>query len=211
MQSNQSATLNSVSPASFESFDYALSVRKAAERKLGDSGLTRSSHTLNRQKLVSSVCSDVRNNYPQLFNKRDDKGNIIPESMRLPDEVYTKCVEAVDTFIDKAFDAFKNAPDELVKVSTRFVHKAKLKDVVLRHTIQRDEILCLKERKLGITLFIGETERQLAKLNEQKATWSEATAERVKKLEKRLVTENDTLAKLSEEIAKQETLKTPAQ
>lgn len=204
---NQNATLQAVSPVSFDSFDYALSVRKAAERKLGSNGLTRASHTLNRQKLVSSVCSDVRNTYPQLFNKRDDKGNIIPESLRLPEEVYAKCVAAVDEFIDKAFDAFKQAPDELVKVSTRFVHKAKQKDVVLRHTIQRDEILCLKERKLGITLFIGETERQLAKLNEQKSTWSEATVERVKKLEKRLIAENETLAKLSEEIAKQETLK----
>jgi len=203
---NQNATLNAPSICSIESFDYALSCRKCAERKLGTSGITTGSHTLNRQKLISSVCADVRNSYPGLFNKRDDKGNIIPESLRLPEDVHGKICEAVDSFINKAFDAFLKAPDELVKVSTRFVHLAKKHDVVLRHTIQRDEVIALKERKLGITLFIGETKRQLDKLNSQRATWSELTAERVGKLEKRLEQETVTLAKLEEEIAKQSTL-----
>jgi hypothetical protein len=201
--SNQNATLNAQTTQPIESFDYAMAVSKAAERKLGINGLTTSAHTLNRLKLVSSVCASVRNAYPSVFAKRDEQGNILPESSRLPEDIYNKVCVAVDEYIGAAFDKFKASPDELVKVSTRFVHLAKKQDVILRHTIQRDEVIALKERKFGIVLFIGETERCLAKLNEQRSTWSEATFERVAKLEKRLALEQKTLERLTTEISKQ--------
>lgn len=199
--SNQNATLNAPSPVNVNDFDFAASVKRCAERKLGSNGLTTKSHTLNRAKLVSSVCSDFRNHYPALFEKRDEKGNIIPESLRLPEEYFTKVVAAVDSFIDSAFEEFKTNADSLVKVSTRFVHKSKQKDVILRHTIQRDEVISLQQKKMGIILFIGETERQIAKINDQKTVMSEVTMERLKKLEARLVKENDTLNAVNQQIA----------
>ena len=199
--SNQNATLNAPSVVNVNDFDFGASVKRCAERKLGANGLTTKSHTLNRAKLVSSVCADFRNHYPALFEKRDDKGNIVPDSLRLPEECFNKAVIAVDSFIDAAFEEFKTNADSLVKVSTRFVHKAKQKDVILRHTIQRDEVISLQQKKMGILLFIGETERQIAKINDQKTVISEAKMERLKKLEARLVKETETLNAINAQIA----------
>lgn len=205
-----SVSLVSPSVSRIEDYDYLAAVRRVAERKLGSNGLTTSSHTLNRSKLVSSVCADLRSHYPQLFDKRDAQGNIIPESVRLPEEYFNKVVNAVDSFIDASFESFKSNADQLVKVSTRYVHKAKQRDVVLRHTIQRDEIVSLQSKKMGITLFIGETKRQIDKINAQSAVLSEVTMERLKKLESRLIKENETLNAINQQMAQMKSLTPPA-
>ena len=199
----QSATDKAVSTSGQVSYDFDVRIVAIAQRKLPTNGLTVTSVTVQRSKLISALCADYRSFFPGMFGKRDDKGNMIPESVRLPEEIYTKVTTAVDSFIQKQFDDMLSNPDELVKRTRRFTHLSGKKDVVMRHNIQRDEILPFKERILGIKLFIGESNRLLDSYNEQKSVWSEATIEKVKKLEKRLANETNTLNRLEEEQAKQ--------
>ena len=199
-----SNTIESTSVStSVENYDYQLRLAILAKRKLPSNGITTSSVTANRQKLISALAADYRAFFPGMFGLRDQQGNVIPATQRLPEEIYTRVCEEVDKFIDNVFMSFRSNPDEVTKVSTRFVHKAKQHDVILRHTITRDEVIDLKHRAFGITLFIGDTKRRLEKYDEQKSAWSELTAEKVAKLEKKLASETATLAKLEEEIAKQ--------
>jgi len=194
-----------ISPANGpEGYDFHARVPTLAQRKLG-SVKTTASLELNRNKLVSALCADFRSHFTSIFEKRDEAGRIIPASMRLPDEYYQKAVEAVDAFIKKQFDSFLSNADQLGTYNVRFVHKVAQKDILLRHTIRRDEIIAIKERIVGINAFISDTERLLDKYNKQQSTWSEITADRVAKLEKRLVNERNTLAHLQEEMAKQKT------
>ena len=186
-----------------ESFDISLSVKRCAESKLPAHGKTTAAFSLNKSKLVSSVCADIRSHFPSEFGKRDSQGQLIPESLRLPADIHAKVVSSVDDFIDTQLAAFKNIQTDSWKVSSRYVHYANKKDVGLRTTMIKDEIISLQYRKCGIELFIGHTTREIAKLNKQKTVMSEKTEERLRKLEKRLVAEQLTLETLELEIAKQ--------
>ncbi len=194
------ATNLTISTNTPENWPFAEIVVKVATRKVGASGLTKSSVTVNRNALISGVC----NEFPSLFAKRDDKGNIIGEgkeanATRLSGDWYDKVVQYVDEFIDKRYESFTK--NECKVSNTRFVHQSAKQDVILRHTLVRDEVIGLQEQKFGINLFIGETERQIAKINKQSAVLSEKTEERLQKLEKRLVKENISLSKILERIA----------
>lgn len=201
----QSATDLALSSTPEAEFDFHLSVSRVAAKKLPANGLTTYSVLTSRSKLISAVCQDYRSHYPSLFDKRDAQGNRLPVE-RLPEEIFGKITTAVDNFIQNEFNKFLSNPDELVRSSVRFVHQAAKKDVVKRHTIIRDEVIALKEKRMGIELFIGETKRQIDKYNSQKSVLSEVTEERLQKLEKRLGKETDTLNHLDEEIAKQKTV-----
>lgn len=198
----QNATDIAVSASTPENYPFAERVAKIAERKVGASGLTRSSVTVNRNALMSGVCADFRNTFPSLFAKRDDKGNIIEGQVnRVPDKWYDVIVKHIDEFIDNQFERFTK--NECKVSNTRFVHQGAKKDVILRHTLVRDEIIALQEQKLGIMLFIGETKRQIDKLNNQSVPLNEKQEERLQKLEKRQVKENETLNEILAKIALQ--------
>lgn len=184
-----------------DNYPFDEKIIKIAARKTGASGLTTSSVTVNRNALVSAVCKDFRDTFPSLFAKRDDKGNIIEAINRVPEQYYDKIVEQVDLFLEKKFEEFTKNDCKVANV--RFVHQASKKDVFLRHTLVRDEVIDFKQRLLGIDLFIGETKRQMLKINAQQSVLSEKTEERLKKLEKRLVREEETRNALTIEIAKQ--------
>lgn len=191
-----------------ENYPFAERVAKIAMRKVSASGLTTKSFSVNRGALISSVCVDFRSTFPSLFAKRDDKGNIIDGTVtRVPESFYDVIVTHVDEFIQEQYDSFTK--NDCKVSNTRFVHQSAKKDVFLRHTLVRDEVIGLQEKKCGITLFIGETKRQIAKLNAQQSVLSEKTEERLKKLEKRLVKEQETLDGINIEVAKQKTV-TPA-
>jgi hypothetical protein len=187
-----------------ENYPFLERIVKIAARKTGASGLTIASVTVNRNALVSAVCKDFRDTYPSLFAKRDDKGNIIDAINRVPEQFYDKIVEQVDLFLEQKFQEFTK--NDCKVASVRFVHQASKKDVFLRHTLVRDEVIDFKQRLLGIDLFIGETKRQINKVNSQQSVLSEKTEERLKKLEKRLEREMETRNALAIEVAKQKTL-----
>lgn len=201
----QSATDLALSSVSVGNFDWSASVKRQALRKLPANQLTTVALTMGRSKLIAAVCSDFKSHFPSIYEKRDAQGNRVP-SERLDEATYDKVTAAVDVFLAEQFSLFSSKPDELVKTTSRFAHLQGKKDVVMRHTIQRDEVISLKERRFGITLFIGETERQMEKLNSQNTVLSEKTSERLTKLEKRLVKEQDTLAAIDQQIAQQKTV-----
>lgn len=198
------ATDLAVSTNTPDNYQFDERIAKIAARKVGASGITVSSTTVNRNGLVSAVCKDFRDTYPSLFAKRDANGNIIDSINRVPEQYYDVIVIKVDEYLEKQFEKFtKNE----CKVSTvRFVHQSAKKDVFLRYTLVRDEVIDFKQRMLGIDLFIGETKRQIAKITSQQSVLSEKTEERLKKLEKRLVREEETRNAFSIEIAKQKQL-----
>lgn len=202
---SNNATSLAVSSVSMDDFDFLASCKRCALRKLPANQLTTVALTMGRSKLIAAVCSDFKSHYPSVFEKRDSSGNRVP-SERLDETTYERVSKAVDAFLEEQFSVFTSHKDELVKVSSRFAHLSGKKDVIMRHTIQRDEVISLKERRFGITLFIGETERQIEKYNKQSAVMSEVTMERVKKLEKRLVKEQETLANIDLQIAQQKTV-----
>lgn len=193
-------------------------VQKVATRKVGASGLTKSSVTVNRNSLISGVCNEFRSAFPSMFAKRDDKGNIIGEgkdahAMRLTEEWLDKVIYHVDAFLDARYEEFTK--NDCSVSNTRFVHRSSKKDVILRHTLIRDEIIALQEQKLGIMLYMGETKRQLDKINKQASVLSEKTEERRVKLEKRLLKEtesfNDILLKIASQKPAEAVIKTVAQ
>lgn len=196
---NQNATLNAPSVCNVEDFDYSASVKRIANRKTSGAGIA--TINLNKSKLVSAVCSEFRAHYPQLFDKRDEKGNIIPATLRLPEEYFNKVVCAVDTFHAEQFDVFNKFADQVTSYKSRFVHKANVKEVFIRHTLVRDEIVSLETKLTGINAFISTTERDIQKINEQKSVLSEKTMERLKKLEKRLEKENATREEIKAQLA----------
>lgn len=203
----QSATQLAQSTSGPDSYDFMSRLTELAKRKLPTNGLTVSSVTMSRSKLISGLVEDYRSHFANLFPKKDSNGNDIkPNERRIPTETYDKICSIVDEFCQAKLDEFMGNPDEVVKSARRFVHKAQQKDVIIRWTVQRDEIISLQQRKLGITLFIGESNRLLDKYNNQKSTWSEETAERVLKLEKRLKNEEATLAVIEMELAKQKAI-----
>lgn len=193
------ATSLAISSNTPENWPFAEMVAKVASRKVGASGITRSSTTVNRGALISGVCNEFRSSFPTLFSKRDDKGNIIGAEHRLTTEWLDKVVFHVDEFLDKRYEEFTK--NDCKVSNTRFVHQASKADVILRHTLVRDEVISLQEQKFGIGLYIGETERQIKKLNSQQSVLSEKTEERLKKLEKRLANEQNSLSKILERIA----------
>lgn len=205
----QNATDLAISSTPPDSYDFLLAVKRVADEKLPANGLTTFKVVMSRSKLISGVCRDYRGHYAALYDKRDEQGNKIPAE-RLPEDIYGKITSAVDEFIQGEFNKFISNPDQLVRSSSRFVHKSAQKDVVRRHTIIRDEVISLKEKRFGIELFIGETKRQIEKYNSQKTVLSEVTEDKLRKLEKRLAKEQDTLNHLDEEIAKQKTVTPPS-
>lgn len=198
------ATNLSVSTNTPEQYPFEERIAKIAARKTSTSGLTVSSVTVNRNALISSVCRDFRDTFSSLFAKRDDKGNIIDAINRVPEQFYDIIVTKVDLFLDTEYEKFTK--NECKTSNVRFVHQANKKDVFLRHTLVRDEVIDFKQRLLGIDLFIGETKRRIAKINGQASVLSEKTEESLKKLEKRLEREMETRDALSIEIAKQKTV-----
>jgi hypothetical protein len=202
----QTINETAVSSIPMEQWDFHARIPKIAARKVGTNGITISSYEMNRNKLVASACAEFRDHYTALLVKRDDTGNIIPASLRIPSEYYDKAVSAVDAFIKSKMDEFLDNPDQLAPVRQRFVHQAAKHTVIIRHTMVRNEIVSLQKQHLGIVLLIGETNRLIKKYDAQKAEWSTETCERVNKLQARLAKEELTLAKLDEEIAKQKTV-----
>lgn len=196
---NQNATLNAPSVVDVSSFDFKACVARIAKRKC--EGVNIASINLNKSKLVSSVCSEFRSQYPALFDKRDEKGNIIPSSLRLPEEYFNKVVEAVDCFHAEQFDQFNKFSDQVTTYKSRFVHKANTKEVFIRHTLVRDEIVSLETKLTGINAFISATERAIKSINDQKTVLSEKTQERLTKLEKRLVKEETTRNEIKAQLA----------
>lgn len=202
----QTINQTAVSSPSIENWDFHARIPVIAARKVGTNGITISSYEMNRNKLVAAGVAEFRDHFTSVFVKRDDKGNIIPSSLRLPSEYYDKIVAAVDAFIKVKMDEFLNNPDQLAPVRQRFVHQAAKHTVIVRHTMVSNEIVSLQKQHLGINLIIGETKRLIRKYDDQKATWSSEVCERVAKLEAKLAKEELTLAKLDEEIAKQKTV-----
>lgn len=198
---SNNATDLAVSTNTPEQYPFAERVAKIAARKVSASGLTTRSMSINRGGLISAVCADFRATFPSLFAKRDDKGNIIEGSMRLSEQWLDIVVKHVDEFVQAQYEAFTK--NECKVSNTRFVHQGSKKDVILRHTLVRDEVIALQEQKLGIMLFVGETKRQMDKLNNQSTPLNAKQEERLQKLEKRSTNENNTLNEIMAKIAAQ--------
>lgn len=198
-------TINEIAISSPEmsSWDFAARVPVIAQRKVGSNGLTISSYEMNRNKLVTALCAEFRDHFTAVLVKRDDKGNVIPSSMRVPSEYYDKAVTAVDAFIKSKMDEFLSHTDQLQPAKQRYVHQASKHNVFVRHTLVRNEVVSLQRQKMGIIHFIEETRRIIAKYDNQKAEWSSEVAERVNKLQKRLAREEETLAEIEKNMAMQ--------
>jgi hypothetical protein len=98
----QSATERTFVAQSPENFDFAASVLRAANRQ--EKNNMKEKLTLNRSKLISSVCADFRDHNSSLFAKRNEAGEVVTPSLRLPPEHYSKVEKAVDDFITVQFN-----------------------------------------------------------------------------------------------------------
>ena len=145
-----SATQLAVSNNGESNYDFALTVQKLAERNA--KGLTRESHNINHNKLISAVCADYRNHFASLYGKTE----------RLPSAIYDKIVQTVDEFIIKTLNSVNITNS--VSVRRSFSHKANDFKFVERVTAIGENELSLKEQHFGCVLAMGQTEERLKKL-----------------------------------------------
>jgi len=136
-----------------ENYSFATAVKVSSERTA--KGSTRESKLLNRQKLLSAVCADYRCHYPSIYGKTE----------RLPMEVFTKIESAVDEYLNKQL-----ARVNVLNVQTykrAFAFSNRTLTVFEKEILEAHNVLALKEQKLGIEIFIGQTEKRLADLEKK--------------------------------------------
>ena len=143
----QSATQLVVDTHSEDNYDFGLAAVTAASRQA--KGLTRERWTLNRQKLIASVCADYRGRFAAIYGRTD----------RLPTSVFVKVETAVDSVVNKLLSAVNTA--NAVSMRRSFAHKPADMLICERVTAVGENSLTLQEQHLGVNLFIGTANRHL--------------------------------------------------
>lgn len=158
----QSATAIATSTVSVDDFPFATVVAKYATRGDKIKGNTKDVRSLKRNKLISGVCAIFRDHYPSLFAKRDDKGNIIDATQRVPAEYYDKIVEAVDLFIANSLAEFCK---DTLEFTRRHVHKSKRHIFVEVRTAKDEQEIDWQQQHLACVIAIGNVNRRITDLD----------------------------------------------
>ena len=158
----QSATLSAQSGIQPENFDFSAAVHKYATRQDKIKGNTKDVRSLKRNKLISGVAAIFRDSNPALFPNRDDKGNTIPVTQRIPPEYFDKIVTAVDEFIASTLKQF--CADTL-EFTRRHVHKAKRHVFVEVRTAKDEQEINWQDQHCACVIAIGAVNRRIADLD----------------------------------------------
>ena len=158
----QTSNTVALSTCSVDQFDFAAAVRKYATRSDKIKGNTKDVRSLKRNKLISGVCAVFRDHYPSLFAKRDDKGNIIDQTQRVPAEYHEKIVLAVDEFITKSLAEFCQ---DTLEFTRRHVHKAKRHIFVEVRTAKDEQEINWKDQHCACVIAIGAVNRRIQDLD----------------------------------------------
>lgn len=158
----QSTDRLALSTCSVDDFDFSAAVRKFATRGDKVKGNTKDVRSLKRNKLISGTCAVFRDHYPSLFAKRDEKGNIIDATQRVPSEYYDKIVTAVDDFIAVSLQEFCK---DTMEFSRRHVHKAKRHIFVEVRTLKDEQEIDWQAQHTACTISIGQVNRRIADLD----------------------------------------------
>jgi hypothetical protein len=146
----QSATQLTITGQGESNYDFAARVKLLGERAA--KGITRERQTLNRAKLVSSLCADYKAHFAAIYENTN----------RLPSEIHDKICEAVDIFIQTHINRVNihNA----INFRRAFHHNDKQMSVTERVIATGENSLSLQEQKFGITLFITQANNRLRDL-----------------------------------------------
>lgn len=135
MQAIAQSTNALVGSPSLDSYDFAVAVREYATMSNRIKGNTKDVVLLKRQKLISGVAARFRDLFPSVFAKRDEKGNIIEASNRIPAEYFDKIVVAVDNFCSEHINALCR---DTMTYERKHVHRAQ-KQIFVETRIIKDE------------------------------------------------------------------------
>jgi hypothetical protein len=182
----QSATQLAVSPNGEHEFDFNLVAKNAS---FSDSkGLTREKAMLQRSKLITSVVNTYRSHFSSIYGRKDV----------LPKDIFEKIEQAVDLVIAEAMSAVHNC--NVISMRRAFHYQKSSMSVTERVTVVGENILTLREQKLGITLYIGQAEKRLRELQAKPTPNHDAE----KKLNERLMNLGITKSFIETELQKLE-------
>ena len=190
-QSTSQLVISSQEP---ESYDFDAAVKIEAARQVKNN--TKESFNLNRQKLIASSCSAFRNHFPQLFQKRDDKGNIIPGVQKLTPEYFSKVEQAVDNLINSTL--LKLNRDTMTS-TIRNVHKAGISQYVQVRTVRDENSITWKEQLTSCHIDMRIQNRRLKDLEKAGKLTDDLELKIRKQLGKLGMTENNILTHLPED------------
>jgi hypothetical protein len=148
-----SATMLTVSNQTEENYPFSEVVTRIASQKA--KGATREKWDINKNKLVSSVCSDYRNHFAMIYGKSD----------RLPSQIFDKIVEAVEKFITETIKAVNIT--NAVSVRKSFAWNERDLEVFERVEVRGKNVLALKEQLLGVNILITSANNRLKDLEKK--------------------------------------------
>jgi len=190
----QSTNAVAISPVGEDNYNFADAVNRAAQRKVGKSGITTERKMLKRNDLISACCADYRAHFASIYGKSD----------RLPSDIHGKMVEAVDSYLAVSLQAVNGL--NVISQRRGFYHDHRNFQVTERVVNTGENSLGLSEQLFGINCILGEAERRL------KAFLAEGTPDHDKQMQYQAAVMKATLTKqfITREIANQEKVKAEA-
>ncbi len=131
-------------------------VRRAAERKLGKSGITTERLMLKTAALNSAVAADYRMHFAAMYGK----------SERLPSEVFEQIQSATEKYI--AMQLTKINSTNVLNKREYFFHNSKELEITHRITITGENKVSLEQQRFACHLMINEQNRKLTDLQAKK-------------------------------------------
>lgn len=128
---------------------FHLSVKRAAERKVGKSGITTERLMLKRNDLISAVCADYRNHFAAIYGKSD----------RLPSDIHAKVVEAVEEFLIKTLTAVN--PTNVISQRTYYYPDFKALEITQRINCVGENKVLLQHQLTACSAFIAQVNRRI--------------------------------------------------
>lgn len=182
-----------LTPSVVPEADYPFAERVNLMMERQSKGVTREAKLLNRNKLVTALCSDYRSHYAAIYGKTD----------RLPSAIFEKIEETVDAGIESQLQRVNK--HNSIGFRRAFHHDFNQQRVTERVTATGENMLSLDEQHLGVVIFITNCERKLKDLEAKKTP----DYEREKQVKEQLMKLNVTKAFIEGEIQHQAKVKQP--